>query len=145
MEMDRLTKVFAIASLVLLLLVAGCQTPTPPIQNSNKAQITSAWLGKTFIKNDETTILTVDAKNTGDNTINVKLGIIPENETKIMTSYDGSLEFKLQPQETIGEKKIEVTGLTEFTNTTYSIIVQLVNKADMTILDSKTLFITVGK
>lgn len=60
-------------------------------------------------------------------------------------NYPNLLEFKLSPDETTGEKRINVQGFTEFTKTEYWIKVELINKEDGKILDQKIEKITVKK
>ena len=130
-------KIYVALLLVAILILSGC---------GNK--ITGkvfADLQKDAINNGETTIIEVDGENTGNVPADVILKIIPEDESKLVISYPGSLEDTIQPSETIGTKRINVQGFTDHTSTKYWIKAQLINKADNKVLDEKIIWITVRK
>lgn|SRR3989338_3593067 len=135
MENGKLILILAI----FILGIVGCENQT------KIAGFATAILQNDVLRNGETTTLTVNGKNTGNTATQVYLNIAPEDPNKIKITYPGSLEDTLQPNEDIGSKIVTIQAFTDYTSTKYWVNVQLVNKADNTVLDEKTAWITVNK
>ena len=131
-------QIYIIIGLFLFLFIAGC--------NDNKVTgDVVVDLKENVIKNGETTTIQIDGKNTGNIPADVILRVIPEDETKLIISYPGSLEYTLQPSENTGIKIVNVQGFTDHTSTKYWIKIQFVNKATEEVLEEETEEITVEK
>jgi len=119
------------------LVFAGCQEPTVT------GKVTAS-LEKSVLRDGETTKISVGGENTGDLPTNVVLRLSPEDSAKLVLIYPGSLESTLQPGESI-TKVISVQGFTDHTSTTYSLLVELVNRDTNEVLDSQVKTVTVKK
>jgi len=135
----KIKKIYFIIFSLFLLFIVGC---TVDKEVTGKV---FADLQKSTINNGETTTMHVDGKNTGDISANFILKIIPEDESKLIISYPGSLEDTLQPSENVGTKIIDVKGFTDHSSTTYWIKTQLIDNATNKVLDEKINMITVKK
>jgi len=126
---------FIFLILISLVLLSGCG-PTGNI---------TADLEKNSIKSGSTTTLTINGKNTGDSVANFFVRITPEDSTKVVVTYPRPLEYTLDPNEEIGDKIINVQAFTDYTSTTYNILVELVNSEDGKVVDKSLKQITVNK
>ena len=105
----------------------------------------TAKLADDEIKNGDITILTINGKNTEDSAATFILKITPEAPNKVIVIYPGTLEYTLYPNEEIGDKIIKLQAFTEYTSTTYKILIELVNKENGKIIDKTVKQITVKK
>jgi hypothetical protein len=105
----------------------------------------TASLSRDNINNGETVTLKINGKNTGNIAADVLIKISSENPNKVIISYSGALEERLQPNEQLGDKLVNVQGFTDYSSTKYAILTQIVNKADGTVLDQNIQYLTVNK
>ena len=130
-------KYILLSFIIAVLLLTGCNNPT------TKGMIT-AKLNNDVLDNGGTTTIEVTGKNIGDLPFNAELKVIPEDSSKLIVQYPGSLTGVLQPGEPL-TKIIAIQGFSDYSSTSYQITIQLINADDSSILDEIIQKITVQK
>jgi len=123
--------------LLTLLVLTGCTEPSVTGNITLNPE-------KKVMKNGETITMGVTGENTGDLAALTELRIIPEDATKLIIKYPGSLETVLQPEESI-TKIITIQGFTDYSSTSYLLKGILINKDTGKVLDESQIHLTVRK